>query len=221
LLHTVRTGENAFAHQHGMPVFAWFQQHPEQFRTFDRAMTNIHGPEDTAIAAAYDFSEARTVADVGGGRGTLLAAILAANPHLNGILFDMPQVIEHARKSIGGNRVEFMSGDFFESVPHQADVYLMRHIIHDWNDEQAIAILRRCREAMHASARLVIAEPVIPQGNDPHMGKMMDLHMMVVTGGKERSEAEYRELLGQAGFRLSRVIPTPAQIVDLIEGIPA
>lgn len=223
LLHSVRTGEPAFEKVYGRPVFEYLAEHPEQAAIFDRAMVSIHGRESSAVADAYDFTPFDAVADVGGGNGSLLCTILQRSPRLHGTLFDLPGVIDRASKTIRDaqlqERVHLVAGDFFESVPSGADAYLLRHIIHDWDDDRAVRILENVHRALAGQGRVLVIESVIPSGNEPFFGKLLDLTMLVIPGGRERTHEEYRHLLGQAGFRLSRVIPTSTE-VSVIEGIP-
>ena len=224
LYETVLTGESAFDRVHGTKVFDYLAEHPEDAAIFDAAMTSISTNESVSIAKAYDFSRFNTIVDVGGGRGGLLAAILSANPHLQGVLFDVPTVVagiddELAAAEVVGRR-EVVSGDFFDSVPDGADAYLLSAIIHDWDDDQAVQILRTCRAAMTDSACMLLAEIVLPEGPAPSMGKLADLEMLVMTaGGRQRTEAELRALLGRAGLRLTRTIPSTS-MVSLVEAVP-
>ncbi|HEX3869385.1 MAG TPA: methyltransferase [Pirellulales bacterium] len=221
LVAILRTGENAFEKLYGMPIFDYLSKHPEQGRIFDRAMTGIHGRETDAVLAAYDFSAIGALADIGGGNGLTLIGILQKHPQMRGILFDLPQVIDRARPNFEtagvADRCELISGSFFEAVPPGADAFLMRHIIHDWTDEQSLTILRNCQRAMKEHSRLLVVESVIPPGNDPFMGKFLDLNMMLIPGGKERTADEYRELYTQAGFELTRIVPTSTE-VSVVEG---
>jgi hypothetical protein len=224
LYETVLTGESAFDRVHGTKVFDYLAEHPEDAAIFDAAMTSISTNESVSIAKAYDFSRFNTIVDVGGGRGGLLAAILSANPHLQGVLFDVPTVVagiddELAAAEVVG-RCEVVSGDFFDSVPDGADAYLLSAIIHDWDDDQAVQILRTCRAAMTDRACVLLAEIVLPVGPAPSMGKLADLEMLVMTaGGRQRTEAELRALLGRAGLRLTRTIPSTS-MVSLVEAVP-
>jgi SAM-dependent methyltransferase len=221
LLYSVQTGRSAFEHVQGMPLFEYLSRHPEKGRLFDEAMTGIHGQETAAMLEAYDFSAVGTLADVGGGNGSVLTAILGRYPSLVGILFDLPGVAGRARANIeaGGlaRRCRVVGGSFFEAVPAGADVYLLRHIIHDWDDARSVAILRNCRQAMGPGGKLLVVEGVVPPGNEPSVSKFYDLAMMVLPGGMERTEGEYRLLFEAAGFRLSRIVPTRSW-VSLIEG---
>lgn len=223
LFDTVRTGELAFDKLYGSPVFDYLSQHPDKAAIFDEAMVSIHGPETAAMLDAYDFAGIRTLADVGGGNGSLLTVVLKRHPRLNGLLYDLPGVIERARQNLGAagvaDRCQTAAGNFFESVPAGADAYLMRHIIHDWTDEQCQTILRNIRQVIPRDGRLLVVEFVIPPGNEPFFGKLLDLNMMLIPGGKERTEAEYRDLFASAGFRLTRIMPTRTEI-SIVEGQP-
>jgi hypothetical protein len=219
--YSIRTGKPAFDRQYGKPVFEYLAGHPEAARTFDAAMTGVHGAETQAMIAAYDFSAFHTVVDVGGGNGTMLSGVLDANPSLRGVLFDLTHVIDRAREPLQRRgldvRCDLVAGNFFEAIVPGGDAYLLRHIIHDWHDERALTILQNCKKAMPAHAKLLVIENVIPPGNEPSFGKWLDLNMLVIPGGKERTEAEYRDLYAKAGFRLTRILPTPAA-VSVIEG---
>lgn len=223
-LHSVRTGEPAINHVYGMEAFPWFAANPEAAHVFDRAMTCLSRACIPAIVAAYDFSGVRTLADIAGGHGSLLAAIMRANPSVRGILFDQPYVLEGAPALLAAEGVEercaLVPGDFFASIPAGADAYLMKHIIHDWDEPRAQQILANVRDAMVADdARLLLVEMIIPERNAPHPGKWQDLEMLLIPGGQERTAEEYRRLLEQSGFRLTRIIPTasPLGIVEAIK----
>lgn len=224
LLYSVQTGKPAFDHLYGKPVFDWLSDHPEQAKIFDAAMTGFHGEETQKIIDAYDFSRFQTVVDVGGGDGSVLIPLLHRYPRVRGILFDLAGVIERAGPNLANTglaeRCQAVAGNFFESVVAGGDAYLMRHIIHDWTDEQSLTILRNIRKVIPAHGKLLVIEMVIPPGNEPHFGKLLDLNMLVLPGGQERTEAEYRQLYAEAGFRLERVVPTKAE-VSIVEGRPA
>lgn len=212
LLYSVQTGKTAFEKEFGVPIFDWLGSHPEEASMFSDLMIGFHGPETAAVAAAYDFSGLKTIADIGGATGHLLATILESYSGPDGILFDLPHnaggaaALIQARGMAG--RIRFESGSFFERIPSGADAYLMSHIIHDWNEDQCLTILGNCRAAMGPDGRLLIIEMVIPCGNAPHPGKSTDIVMLAVPGGQERTEQEYGALLAKAGFRLERVVPT-------------
>jgi ubiquinone/menaquinone biosynthesis C-methylase UbiE len=221
--YSAQTGNAAWEHVHGKEVFPYFAENAEAARVFDNAMTSLSTTVSKAVVEAYDFSSVRKLADIAGGHGSLLAAILRANPHLKGLLFDMPQVIAgaHARVEAEGvgHAVELASGDFFESVPEGADAYMMKHIIHDWDDARALSILKNCHRAMLPDGKLLLVEMVVPGGNEPHFAKVLDLEMMLSPGGLERTEAEFRELLAAAGFELKRIVPTasPMSVIEAVK----
>jgi len=220
LLHSVRTGEPGFQKRFGMPFFQYMTGNPERHSIYDAAMTAVHGAETEPMLDAYDFSAFKTVVDIGGGNGQVMAAILRRHPGLQGIVFDLPAVADRARSTTWpgdiANRIRIEGGDFFAGVPAGADAYLMRHVIHDWEDPEAVAILRRCREAMAPHGRVLVVEMVIPPGNEPSFGKWLDL-MMLLVAGRERTEEEYDRLLMAAGLKLDCVIPTPSE-VSIVEG---
>ena len=221
LLYSVQTGERAFDRVFGKRVFDYMAEHPDVARTFDAAMTGYTVEVAGAIADNYDFSAIRKIVDVGGGAGTMLAQILEANPAMTGTLVDLPHVIERARGLLASRglsgRCELVEGDFFQSVPAGGDAYILKWIIHDWEDERAIMILRNCRRAMSPSARLLLAEAVVPPGNAPDFAKLLDLNMLVMTGGLERSEDEWKKLLQASGFKMEGFQPVHP-MVSIIEG---
>jgi ubiquinone/menaquinone biosynthesis C-methylase UbiE len=223
LLYSVQTGKPAFEKLFGQPVFEYLSQKPEQAAIFDKAMVGVHGRETAAILDAYDFSPFKSVADIGGGNGSTLSGILQRHPALHGTLFDLPGVIERASQNVEkaglSNRMHLVAGDFFQSAPNGADAYFLRHIIHDWDDDKAVRILQNVHRAIDKNGRLLVVESVIPPGNEPFFGKLLDLTMLVIPGGQERTEDEYRSLFGKAGFRLARIVPTEAE-VSVIEGVP-
>jgi len=221
LLYSVQTGKPGFDQIHGMPIFDFLSQHPEQAKVFDAAMVGVHGRETAAMLDAYDFSGVRVLADIGGGNASLLTAVLQRYPTMQGILYDLPGPAERAKAAIEAAgltaRCQVLGGNFFESVPPRADTYLLRHIIHDWDDEKSLTILRNIHRVMGPSGKLLLVEGVVPPGNGPSFTKLLDLAMLVVPGGKERTPAEYRQLLQAAGFQLGRIMPTQAE-VSVIEG---
>lgn len=221
MLYSVQTGKVAWEKVHGMEVFPYFQQNPEEYEIFNRAMTSFSHLA-TPVAEAYEMGETETLVDIAGGHGALLAAFLKANPNLKGVLFDLPQVVAGApaqlEKEGVADRVETVSGDFFQKIPPGADVYMMKHIIHDWDDDRAVKILSNIRAAMKPDAKVLIIEHVVQPGNTPDASKMMDLEMLVSPGGVERTAEEYAEILAQAGLRLNRIIQTksPLSIVEAV-----
>lgn len=221
LLHTVTTGETAFDHLFGTNTWEWFEGQPAAGRLFDRYMNDMTAVDARAVATAFDFSAARTIVDVSGGTGVLLATILDSAPQARGILFDRPDVIESARRLLPAGaaaRIAFEPGDFFQQVPSGGDLYLLKNILHDWADQPAQAILVVCRRAMARGARVLIIENVVRGPNEPCRGKMMDVQMMVRNGGRNRTERELDTLLSAAGFQLTRVIPTGSG-PELVEAV--
>jgi len=224
LLFSVQTGKTGFEQAFGMPFFDWLENHPEQASMFSETMVGYHGPEHAAVVAAYDFSAFETIVDVGGATGNFLAAILGSYPQPRGVLFDVPHVVRDAPALIVsrglGHRIRIEPGSFFERVPEGGDAYLLSQIIHDWDEKQCLTILGNCRRAMKPGSRLLIVERVIPAGDARHPAKRLDISMLVLTGGQERTEPEYRELLEKAGFRLVHVHPTEST-VSVVEAIPS
>jgi hypothetical protein len=215
LLYSVHTGRVAFDKVHGLPFFEYLNKNPEQASVFDEAMA-AHGWATAAILEAYDFSGIRVLADIGGGNGSALAAILKKHPDMLGILFDLPGVAERANENFQAaglaDRCQAMGGSFMEAVPTGADTYLLRHVIHDWDNEKATRILKNVHRAMGKAGKLLLGEHILPSDNTPSMARGSDLVMMVIAGGQERTEEEFRALLEQAGFCLTRIVPTKAGI---------
>lgn len=220
LEHSIVTGEPGFEHVYGTHHFDYLSRHPAEAKVFDDAMTSYSSMVNGAIARAYDFSAFATIVDVAGGRGSTLCTILKAFPDLRGTLFDMPHVVEGARQYIAqqgmAGRCEAVAGDFFAEVPSGADAYFMKHIIHDWDDERCVKLLRNCHAAMPAHGKLIVSERVVPLGNDRSYSKLADLLMLLMTpGGMERTETEFRSLFASAGFKLVRLVPTESEHVLL------
>jgi hypothetical protein len=220
LMHSVKSGEIAFDNLYGMNIWQYFAKNPDDATVFNNSMSGVTAVANETITSSYDFSGFHQLVDVGGGHGGLAMGILKKNPNLKAIVFDAPEVISGTREKITGagltDRCEAVSGDFFQSVPAGGDIYILKWIIHDWDDEKSIRILRNIRQQMSSDSRLIIVDTVVPEGNEPHFSKFFDLNMLVMTGGKERTEAEFRQLLLSAGFKLLRVIPTdlPTSIVE-------
>lgn len=207
---------------HGMSAFEFFERHPEAGAKFDWLMQDVNAGEQKAVAEAYPFGEVELLVDVGGGNGSMLAALLSRHLGPRGVVFDQPSVVGRGAPSLEphAERCEAVGGDFFDAVPDGADVYLLSHVLHDWPEDRCIRILESCRRAMRPDGRVLVVEMVIPPDDSPHPGKMSDMVMIAFNGdGMERTEAEYAELLARAGFRLERVVPT-ASAVSIVEAVP-
>jgi hypothetical protein len=229
LVHSVRTGEPAFDHVFGMSAFEYWEQNPEAGAIHDASFSALAQATAVPLAAAYDFSRFGTIADIGGNQGPLLVAILAANPGVRGILFDRPHVVAGVKPTLMAegvaDRCTVVGGDFFAEVPHGADAYILKYVIHDWDDGRALAILARCRAAMTASATLLLIELVLPEPFEAGPAAIptarVDLQMLVLApGGRERSASQFGRLLGEAGFDLRRVIPTQTPF-SILEALPS
>jgi hypothetical protein len=218
IMHSLKTGEPTFPKVFGKPIFEYFELNPGQFASFQAAMRSSQRAWDSALVEAYDFSNARRVVDVGGGTGSLLSTILARHGGVSGVLFERESVIEAARKSQRDSlpRCEFVAGDFFKSVPSGGDIYLLRRILHDWQDDQAATILRNCRSAMNVTGRILIMEIVLGPANQPTWGHVQDLIMLACADGMERTQRQYADLLSIAGLRLDRVVQTPSDLSILV-----
>jgi SAM-dependent methyltransferase len=224
ILYSVRTGKSARTEVFGMDGWEYLRQHPEYARMFDDAMTDMSAIIGPIVAAAYDFGRWGNIMDVGGGNGILLASILKAHPEVRGVLADLPHVLERAQQRgfLSGElqvRSAMQPCDFFREVPSGCRVYVMKNVIHDWDDEHAEEILANCRRAIPADGALLLVEWTLHEGNLYSVGKLFDIAMLVLTGGKERTEEEYRRLLARAGFRLNEVILTPCDL-SIIEAVP-
>jgi hypothetical protein len=222
LAGSVRTGEPAFDSTFGMPAFAYLARNPGAASVFDEAMTGWSKHNAQAVVAGYDFARIGTLMDVGGGHGYLLSRIVSAHPSMRGILFETPEVAAGAGSLLGregvADRCRVLTGDFFESVPSGADACILKSVIHDWDDARATTILANCRRAVGPEGRVLLAEMVVPPGNGPHVSKLLDLEMLVMAGGRERTEDQFRRLLAHAGIRMTRVVPT-ASPLSVIEGV--
>lgn len=220
----IATGRTGPELSRGMRFFEYLAEHPEEAASFNRMMIATHRDAPAAVARAYDLTWARTIVDVGGGLGGLVLSLLEHNSQLTGTVFDLPDVVEHAKKHIAGSgwahRCDTTGGDFFEAVPAGSDAYLLSRVLHDWDDESCVRILRTCAAAMRTSSRLLIVEMVLPADDRPHPGKTLDLIMATLTNGVERTAGEYREILVRAGLCMNAVIPTDAP-VSVIEATVA
>ena len=224
IVYSIQTGDTAFDKVFGKPIFDYLSETPKKARIFDAAMTGIHGRETGDVLDAYDFSGIEVLADIGGGNGSNITPILQQYPAMKGVLFDLPHVVERAKERVDAAGVSDRTGGVkvraiaHESVPNGADAYLMRHIIHDWDDAKSLTILRNCHSAMPPDGKLLVVESVIPPGNERFAGKFLDLVMLLIPGGKERTESEYRTLFNEAGFELSRIVPTNTEL-SIVEGV--
>jgi SAM-dependent methyltransferase len=222
VLHAVETGQPTTRRVLGMNLFDYLGQKPEVGQIFHDAMSGLATQVSQAVVSAYDFSGAGKVVDIGGGQGTLLGAILRVYPEMHGILFDAPAVVEGARRRLEAMRLaercEVVGGDFFEPVPEGGDTYLLSSVLHDWDDENSLLILRNCRRAMKQNGKLLLIECVIPHSSEPSFSKLLDLQMLVVTGGRERTEEQFRNLLSTAGFEMKHIISTavPERIIEAV-----
>jgi O-methyltransferase domain/Dimerisation domain len=223
LLDGVQTGQTAFDLAHGTSFFAYLAQHPDDAEVFNQYMAEAPMQRHAAVAAASDFSGMRLVVDVGGGHGASLIALLQAHPALRGVLFDLPQVVAGARDHLlaagVADRCDPVGGDFFASVPPGGDAYLLEAVLHDWDDDRALHILQNCRRVMAGHGKLFVAELIVPEGNAPSQAKLVDVVMLTMLGGQQRTEAEFRALYARAGFQLTNVVLTPSGMY-VIEGVP-
>jgi hypothetical protein len=220
--HGLFTGDTGFEKGHGQSLFEYLEKNPGMAQFFNETMVGFHGREPPAVAEAYDFSGIGSLVDVGGASGNMLGHVLSRHPNVKGVLYDLPHVVTDAPpllESFGvADRVTIESGSFFDSVPAGHDAYLLSHIIHDWDDGENAIILKNVREAMKPDGKLLIVEMVLPESDEPHMGKMLDMMMMLVPGGEERTPSEYAALLEPNGFRVERVVPT-ASAVSVVEAV--
>jgi O-methyltransferase domain len=218
LLHSVRTGESAFEHTYGLPLFGYMNDHPQLGMAYNNWMAKQSELQNGAVLASYDFAAHHRVVDVGGGQGATLAAILQAHSHLTGVLFDLPRVVSKVTlPETIAQRCEIVAGDMLKSLPAGGDVYLLKRVLMDWNDEVATDALTRCRDAMAEDGKVLVIEPIVPQGNEPSVGKFLDVTMLVMQHGRVRTESEHRALFQAAGLRLTRTIETSSPL-RLIEG---
>jgi hypothetical protein len=222
LAESVRSGEPAFNRLFGRSYFEHLAADPVAGRVWDEGMACFSGMENAPIAHAYPFPDGARVVDVGGGQGGFLAEVLRTNPTLRGVLFDRPEVVAAPTgleaASVQG-RCELVGGDFFEGLPAGGDVYVFKRVLHDWDDARCVELLKRCRAVVPPSGRLLVVDAVIPPGNDPHPAKIVDLVMMGILAGRERTEHEFAALFDAAGFSLSRVVPTHSML-SIVEGRP-
>lgn len=223
LMYSIKTGQISFDNIEGMSVWKYYELHPEEGVNFMKAMSGLTGAVIQHVLPVYDFTGLETIVDVGGGNGALLMAVLDKAPQAKGIVFDEEYVVEETRKILKAKgydkRCDTAAGSFFDFIPANADAYLMKLVLHDWNDEQCVQILTHCYKAMKRGSKLLVLDAVIPEGNEPHPGKFMDINMLAMTGGRERTEKEFAYLFGRVGLELSRVVPTHSPMVSIVEVI--
>jgi hypothetical protein len=216
LLHSVKTGENAFHAAHGMSCFDWLKAHPEAAEIYHHAQSIKAMTSHRTIIDSYNFSGINSLTDIGGGYGGLMIEILKANPSMRGVIADVPSVIRETKKIIDAQglkeRCSTVDCDFFREIPSGSDAYILSHILHDWEDPQCQVILKNCHEAMGHESRLLIVEMIVPIGNVPSISKLLDLEVLVMGGGRERTEAEFYNLIEASGFNLNGIIPTQENI---------
>ena len=221
LLFSVQTGDGGFKKALGKPVFEYLTDNPEEGKIFDQMMTDIHGGETAPMVDTYDFSVFNTIVDIGGGNGDLISAVLKKNPKVKGILFDLPEVVGRSQSNISARgldeRCKLESGSFFESVSTGGDAYIMRHILHDWSDDDAVTILNNCRKAMNPGAKILVVEAVIQDGNEPSPFKLLDLSMLLI-GGKERTNKQFEVIFSRAGLKLNRIVSFQHDL-SVVEGM--
>lgn len=221
LPYSIQTGQRAFDHIYGEFYFDWIEQNPAEGKVFNDAMTSMSLGAGASILAGYDFTGINKLVDVGGGHGLLLAAVLQQYPQMKGVLYDAAAVVAaHALNTVPGvaERCEVVGGNFFDSVPAGGDAYILKHIIHDWSDDECVVILNHCRAGMTGNGKVLIAEMVLPERNAPGVSKLLDLEMLQFMTGCERTADEYRSLLDRAGFELTRIVHTPSPY-SVIEGV--
>jgi O-methyltransferase domain/Dimerisation domain len=223
IMHSVKTGGIAFDDHFGMNVWQYFEKDPAKADNFNRYMAGSSEPLNRAVSTGYDFNHFEKIVDVGGGLGGMISAILSENPHLKGVVFDAPSVVGGSKDFLAerglSERCDTIGGDFFEFVPAGGDLYTMRWILHDWDDEKSLIILRNIHKVLPANGKLLLAEAVVPSGTEPHFSKFFDLIMLTMTGGRERTEIEWKTLLEKAGFKIERIIPTES-FLSIIEAVP-
>ncbi len=225
LQHSVRTGDVAFDHVEGMPVWKYYETHPEHGLNFMQAMTGLTQAVIMNIVPAYDFSQLGIIVDVGGGNGALLTAVLAAAPQARGVVFDEDYVVTETARCLAkaglNGRCRVAAGSFFDDPAPEADAYLLKMILHDWDDDKSVCILKNVARSLRPGGKVLVMESVIPESDQPHPGKLMDINMLSMTGGRERTEAEFAQLFRRAGLKLSRVVHTQSPLFSVVEAVEA
>ncbi len=221
LFHAVKTGEDAFAYTHGKPIYEYLSEHPKEYEFFDKSMSNLSDMGLPLVLKACDFSTSNIIADIGGGEGYLLSQILLQNPHLSGLLFDLPEALVKSMtmlKTYGvDSRTTIIPGSFFENIDLAADIYILKNILHNWNDEKCRKILENIKKTMPASAKIFIIDMVVPDNNLPSISKLLDIQMLgIMSGGKERTREEFISLLDHSGLYLEKITQTIGPLKVLI-----
>jgi hypothetical protein len=222
LLHSVQTGSPAFNHMYGASLFDYLRQNVDAADAFNQGMADVASMLAYAVLMAYDFAGISSIVDIGGGQGKLLEAILQFNPDIRGTVFDTASTIQRSQQQLGNNawgrRCSYVTGDFFTSVPQGANTYLLCGVIHDWDDDRAVTILKNCRKAMTSRGRLLLVDMIVPDAASPSFSKLLDLNMLVMNGGRERTIAEFCALLNAADYKLTRIVPTlaPQSVIEAI-----
>lgn len=218
--YSLKTGQSAFNKANGKLVFEYLKDHEDVAGLFNNAMSSASSVTGPIVADTYDFSGFKTIVDIGGGHGSLLAAIITKYPHLRGVVFDLPEVIQSVNPDKLTNKLDFQAGDFFEGVPKGADIYIMKHIIHDWDDEHCVKLLRHCCHAMSDGGKVLVVEQVITDAPESVFAKLFDIEMLAIThSGRERTVAEFKELFTKAGLKLTRVVPTKQTSICIVEAV--
>jgi hypothetical protein len=222
LLRSVQTGSPAFSHVYGASLFDYLRQNIDAADAFNQGMANVASILAYAVLMAYDFAGISSIVDIGGGQGALLETILQFNPDIGGTVFDTASTIQSAwrrcNNNAWGRRCSYVTGDFFTSVPPGADAYLLCGVIHDWDDSHAVAILRNCRKAMAKTSRVLLVDMIVPEAASASFSKLLDLNMLVMNGGRERTIAEVRALLNAADYKIARIVPTmaPQSVIEAV-----
>jgi hypothetical protein len=219
LLFSVNSGLPGFQHAHGKTLYHFLQQNQEAASIFNSAMTAFSGTEANAIIKAYNFSLKNVVVDVGGGEGFLVSALIKAFPNLSGIVLDLPAADHPENSRRSDSKITYVYGDFFKEIPSGGDIYILKSVLHNWDDESCVSILKNCRKVMNDKSSLLVIERIIPEGNEKSEAKLFDINMLIMTEGRERTENEYRKLFRAAGFMLTRIVRTQSPL-SIVEGLP-
>jgi len=220
--YSLKTGQSAFSKANANPLFEYLKDNEDIAKLFNDAMTSASSVTGPIVADTYDFSGFKTIVDIGGGHGSLLAAIITKYPHMRGVVFDLPEVIQSANLGELNDKIDFQAGNFFEGVPKGADIYIIKHIIHDWDDEHCVKLLKHCCDAIPDEGKVLVVEQVITDTPESVFAKLIDIEMLAITpSGRERTVAEFKELFTKAGLKLSRVVPTTQTSICIVEAVKA